>query len=220
MIKQLVNEISYAVIPRVAGIAIGLIAGMSACGGGGGDSAAGGGEPRETSTEFAFATDPPEAFRVIDRHGAVEAGTVGIAASAGLGIAAVRDSYNASNPAEDVQGIWLGEIAKSVTDLHAVLDDDLAAAGLVPASVETSLAQAGPVLVPDAIKYNPDLPASYPNGRKLEDQVVDLTIAAALLDLSVPGQTLRTLADLPLNPPSNDVPFKAEFPYLADPHLP
>lgn len=177
-----------------------------------------GGDDLDTSTEFAFATDAPSAYTQIDRHGAVEAGTVGIAASAGLGQAPVRNLYNASNPIEDAQGMWVEEIIKSVTDLHAALDDDLRAAGLVPASIATSLAQAGPVLVPDVIRYNPDLPSSYPNGRLLTDQVVDLTIAAALLDLSAPGQTLRTLADIPLNPAANDVEFESSFPYLAAPH--
>jgi hypothetical protein len=174
----------------------------------------------DTSNEFAFSTEGPEAFTVIDRHGAVEAGTVGIAAAAGLGQAPVRDLYNASNPVEDAQGRWVSVITQSLIDLHAAIDDDLIGAGLIPASVETGLAQAGPVIVPDVIRYNPDLPTSYPNGRALTDQVVDLTIAAALLDLGQGGQNLRTLADLPLNPPSNDVEFKSSFPYLADPHLP
>lgn len=180
------------------------------CGGGDGDDA----------SDFVFATDAPSAYTQIDRHAAVEAGTVGIAASAGLGIAPVRDLYNASNPEEDAAGRWLGEITTSVEALHSVLDDDLIGAGLVPASVATSLAQAGPVIVPDIIRYNPDQPTSYPNGRNLTDPVVDLTVAAAVLDLSQGGQTLRTLADLPLNPPANDEEFKSEFPYLADPHEP
>lgn len=184
-----------------------------ACGGSNDDSL-------DTSTRFAFATDAPSAYTQIDRHGAVEAGTVGIAATAGLGIAPIRDLYNKSNPVEDAAGMWVPEITKSVTDLHGALDDDLISLSLVPASVAISLAQAGPVLVPDVIHYNPDQATSYPNGRNLTDQVVDLTVAAALLDLSAPGQTLRTFADLPLNPAANDVAFKNDFPYLADPHVP
>lgn len=178
------------------------------------------GDGGSDESDFVFATDAPSAYTQIDRHAAVEAGTVGIAASAGLGIAPVRDAYNASNPEEDAAGRWVGEITTSVKALHSVLDDDLVGAGLVPASVATSLAQAGPVIVPDVIRYNPDLPTSYPNGRKLTDQVVDLTVAAAVLDLSQGGQTLRTLADLPLNPPANDKAFKSKFPYLAAPHTP
>lgn len=192
----------------VLGTAFALLSsGLISCGGG-----------DDSESGFVFATDAPSAYTQIDRHAAVEAGTVGIAATAGLGIAPVRDLYNASNPVEDATGKWVGEITKSVTALHGALDDDLVGAGLIPASVATSLAQAGPVIVPDIIRYNPDEPTSYPNGRKLTDPVVDLTIAATLLDLSKGGQTLTTLADLPLNPPANDESFKSSFPYLADPH--
>jgi hypothetical protein len=165
----------------------------------------------------------------VERHGAVEAGTVGIALAAGLGPAypnafdpdgdadiAIRDDYNASNPVEDAASMWVPEIANSVTTLQSVLNDDLLALGLTPADLNDAVAQAGPVIIPDTIKYDPADPVGYPNGRALEDPVVDITIAAALLDLSVHPITL--LADLPLNPPANDVPFKTTFPYLADPH--
>lgn len=184
---------------------------LASCGDSGSDNST-------ESSSYQFASDPPSAYTQIDRHAAVEAGTVGIAATAGLGIAPIRDEYNASNPQEDAAGVWLSEISASVTALHGALDDDLTAAGLAPASVAQSLAQAGPVIVPDTIKYNPDLPTGYPNGRRLKDQVVDRTIAAALLALGTNGQTIDTLANLPLNPPANDVSFKARFPYLADPH--
>jgi len=89
----------------------------------------------------------------------------------------------------------------------------------VPATIEETVAQAGPVIVPDTIKYDPSMPTAYPNGRTLEDPVVDITLAAVLLRLG-PEQPLSLLADLPLNPPENDVPFEAEFPYLAPPHNP
>jgi hypothetical protein len=171
---------------------------------------------------YQFADDPYDAYEQIDRHAAVEAGTAGIAASEGLGFnpgsdISIRDAYNASNPAEDAAGEWLAEITQSVTFFHAALDDDIEGLELVPASVETALAQAGPVIVPDTIKYDPSMPTSYPNGRTLEDPVVDITLAAVLLELG-PEQPLSFFADLPLNPPANDVPFKKEFPYLADPH--
>ena len=183
--------------------------------GNGGSGAAGG-----SADSYVFDTTPFDSYLQTDRHGAVEAGTVGIAVASGLGLngedIAIRDDYNASNPEADAAGDWLAEISASVGILHMVLDDDLAGAGLTPASNATSLAQAGPVIVPDTIKYNPAQPTAYPNGRALTDPVVDITVAAALLDLSVHG--LSTLADLPLNPPENDVPFKSAFPYLADPH--
>jgi hypothetical protein len=171
-----------------------------------------------TGDSFAFATDSYDSYTQVDRHGAVEAGTAGIAAASGLTSQPIRVDYNASNPAEDAAGMWLPEIQMSVEFFHGALDDDLTGLGLTPASVMDSLAQAGPVIVPDTIKYDPSMPTSYPNGRALEDQVVDITLAAVLLDLGTHG--LRTFADLPLNPPANDVPFKSSFPFLAPPHVP
>ncbi|PCC72088.1 protein of unknown function [Nannocystis exedens] len=170
---------------------------------------------------FVFPTEPFDAYTQIDRHGAVEAGTAGIAAALGLGLGggdlSIRDDYNASNPVEDAAGMWLSEIAMSVQFFHDSFDDDLMALGLVPATIDETVAQAGPVIVPDTIKYDPSMPTGYPNGRALTDPVVDITLAAVLLKLG-PDQPLTLFADLPLNPPENDVPFKAEFPFLAPPH--
>ncbi|MCY0987044.1 DUF4331 family protein [Nannocystis sp. ILAH1] len=172
---------------------------------------------------FVFPTEPFDAYTQIDRHGAVEAGTAGIAAAQGLGFnmgsdISIRDDYNASNPVEDAAGMWLPEIGASITFFHDAFDDDLMMLNLVPATVQETVDQAGPVIVPDTIKYDPSKPTGYPNGRALTDPVVDITLAAVLLKLG-PDQPLTLFADLPLNPPENDVPFKAEFPFLAPPHL-
>ena len=196
--------------------------------GSGGDAASGSGGTGNTGggpdDPYVFDDTAFENYIQTDRHGAVEAGTVGIAAGSGLELCGtptncpigIRDDYNASNPEEDASGMWVAEISNSVSVLHGALDDDLTGLGLTPATLDESLAQAAPVIVPDTIKFNPAMPASYPNGRKLTDQVVDLTVAAALLDLGV--HDLNFLAELPLNPAANDVAFKTEFPYLADPH--
>ncbi len=189
---------------------------LTACGDESGGGTGGG------AAGFAFPTESFDAYTQVDRHAAPEAGTAGIAGEQGLGLApgadiAIRDQYNAGNPADDATGTWVPEITESVTIFHQVLDDDLIGLGLVPATVDETLAQAGPVIVPDTIKYDPAQPASYPNGRKLEDPVVDITLAVVLLKLG-PDQPATLFADLPLNPPANDVAFKAEFPHLADPH--
>jgi len=190
-----------------------------------GSSTAGGSETTSGEDPFVFPTDPYDAYTQIDRHGAVEAGTAGILASQGLGLlpgqdVALRDEYNASNPVEDANGLWLDEITESVQFFHDSFDDDLEALMLVPATVNETVQQAGPVIVPDTIKYDPAVATSYPNGRALTDPVVDITLAAVLLDLGAPGQTLDLFAGLPLNPPANDVAFGEEFPYLAPPHAP
>jgi hypothetical protein len=203
---------------------VGATGGGGATGGTGGDGGGGTG-----GATFAFDATPYDSYVQVERHGAVEAGTVGIALAAGLGPTfpnafdpntdadiSIRDDYNASNPEEDVAGMWGTEISNSVDTLQTVLNDDLTGLGLDPADLTLGLAQAGPVIIPDTIKYDPADAVAYPNGRALTDQVVDITIAAALLDLGT--HPLSFFADLPLNPTQNDVPFKSDFPYLADPH--
>lgn len=181
-------------------------------GGAGGEGGEGGGAP-----VFVFADDDYEAYVRVDRHGAVEAGTAGIEAPEGLGddTTTIRDDYNASNPAEDADGDWLAEITTSVDFFHDNLDGDLISLGFTPATVNEALGQAGPVIIPDTIKYDPEEPTAYPNGRALTDPVVDITLAAVLLDLGT--HDLDTFVGV-LNPETNDVDFEDAFPFLAAPH--
>jgi len=69
------------------------------------------------------------------------------------------------------------------------------------------------LVVPDTLTIHLDQPAGFPNGRRLTDPVIDLTLAAILLDLT--KQPVTTFVDIPLNPASNDLPFRPAFPYLA-----
>lgn len=71
------------------------------------------------------------------------------------------------------------------------------------------------MLVPDSLKLDLALPSGFPNGRDIRDAVVDISLAFLFLDLTESGQSLRTFANLPLNPGGNDVPFRATFPYFA-----
>ncbi len=71
------------------------------------------------------------------------------------------------------------------------------------------------MIVPDTLKLDLSLPSGFPNGRDLDDAVVDISLAFLFLDLTESGQSLRTFANLPLNPGSNDVPFRTVFPYFA-----
>jgi hypothetical protein len=63
-------------------------------------------------------------------------------------------------------------------------------------------------VAPDVMIYNTALPAAYPNGRALQDDVVTLVGDARLLANDAPF------------PSTNDVPFLNEFPYLAPPQVP
>lgn len=69
------------------------------------------------------------------------------------------------------------------------------------------------LVVPDTVTINLAAPSGFPNGRRLTDKVIDLTLAVIFLDLT--KHPVTTLADLPLNPPANDLPFRDVFPYLA-----
>ena len=69
------------------------------------------------------------------------------------------------------------------------------------------------LVVPDTVKLNLTQPSQFPNGRRLTDSVIDLTLAYLFIDTGRHG--VDVLTRLPLGPQGNDVPFRAEFPYLA-----
>lgn len=169
-----------------------------------------GGSSSGTNTDaFVFSTQPPSAYARIDRMGMPAVNTALIAS---------KNPYNAADPSDDVSGTFVSEIVASLSGLHGALDDDLMNAGLTPCTAPgngsgTCVAQGGPLIVPDSINIATAQPAGFPNGRRLADPVMDLTLAVILLDLSTHAVT--TLADLPLNPPANDATFQTGFPYLA-----
>jgi hypothetical protein len=163
----------------------------------------------DPSADFHFASDPASAYVQVDRVGMPAVATAVITS---------KNSYNNASPADDASGLFVPQIQSNVGAIHTKLDDDLTAAGLTPASTGTSLAQAGPLIVPDTLKIDTGAASGFPNGRKLPDPVVDVTLAVVLLDLGVGGQSATTLAGLPLNPPANDKAFSSSFPYLATAH--
>lgn len=69
------------------------------------------------------------------------------------------------------------------------------------------------LVVPDTLTIDLSAPSGFPNGRRLTDPVIDVTLAVIFLKLSV--HSPATLANVPLNPAANDVPFRTAFPYLA-----
>lgn len=71
------------------------------------------------------------------------------------------------------------------------------------------------LVVPDSIQVDFSQASGFPNGRRLEDPVIDVTLAALFLDLR--REPVTRFAALPLNPPGNDLPFRASFPYLSAP---
>ena len=73
------------------------------------------------------------------------------------------------------------------------------------------------MIIPDTLKLDLTRPSGFPNGRDLDDPVVDILLAMLFLDFTVTGQSTATFANLPLNPPGNDRPFTTTFPFLAPP---
>ncbi len=71
------------------------------------------------------------------------------------------------------------------------------------------------LVTPDVLTIDFRLPSAFPNGRALPDPVADRILAAVFLDLRV--HSIDTFVNLPLNPPANDRPFRANFPYFALP---
>lgn len=69
------------------------------------------------------------------------------------------------------------------------------------------------LVVPDSIQVDFAQSPGFPNGRRLTDPVIDITLAALLLDLR--REPVTRFVALPLNPAGNDVPFRDSFPYLA-----
>lgn len=183
-------------------------------GDGDGDSSSGDGDGDSTSGDgdgdgdgFVFDDSPAEDYSQVDRMGMPAINTAVITS---------KDSYNQSNPAADAAGDFVAEIVANVEGLHAALDDDLTGIGLTPCAASDCVDQAAPLVVPDTIKLDLEMDAGFPNGRRLTDPVMDVTLAVVLLDLSVDGQDALTLVGV--NPTENDVVFSDEFPYLVAPN--
>ena len=199
-----------------------LMLSLAACGGGGGGGGdAGPGplpEPDRGADPFVFSKADPATYTRVDRMGAPVVATV-------LLPTAQKDRFNAGDPEDD--GDFAEFMIPTLNRLHFELDDALRAAGFTPCAVDVCTRQAVPGIIPDVLRLQLDRLDGFPNGRRLEDSVVDRILAIALLDLTTPGAvcngkacTVDSLVTLPLNPAFNEVPLQASFPYLGLPHPP
>jgi Domain of unknown function (DUF4331) len=71
------------------------------------------------------------------------------------------------------------------------------------------------ILVPDVLVLDLAQPAGFPNGRDLDDPVIDLALAALFLRLST--HPVTTFVGLPVNPNVFDQPLRTTFPFYAAP---
>lgn len=174
----------------------------------------------EDPTIFEFLPNPPEDYVQVDRKGFPAVNT-------GLNILGDKDDYNTGAPIDDAAGDFVPNILDSLDALHEGLDDDLGTLSLTPC-IRPNLAnddcdeQGVPFVIPDTLAIDLDDAAGFPNGRALPDPVIDVILAVLLLNLvdeagppAQPVHPVTLFAELPLNPPANDVAFGDSFPYLA-----
>ena len=168
------------------------------------------GETETTGADpYVFDETPADQLTKVDRMGMPAINTAVITS---------KDDYNAASPADDAAGDFVPEIVANIDGFHMALDGELMGAGLTPCPTMECVEVAAPFVVPDTLKLDLTGDAGFPNGRKLADPVMDVTLALVLLDIKNGSHDPGTLAGLPLNPPANDKEFLADFPYLADPH--
>ncbi len=116
-----------------------------------------------------------------------------------------RDQLNRGDPVNDFAdfaGVMVaGPQSNSLKNIHFKLNAEMRALGLTPCStlpaggaatnadvnVDTCVAQAAPVILPDVITYDFSAPEGFPNGRTFDDPVADRLLAAALLKISATG---------------------------------
>lgn len=187
----------------------------------------------EGSGPFEFDPTPLEDCIQVDRVGFP---TV----NSSLNLLGDKDAYNESSPSADANFMFVDEIAESLETLHlgapgmqaadnTGLDDDLLALALTPCTtpplpMDSCDDQAVPYVMPDVLELQMGEPSGFPNGRLLEDPVMDIVLAIILLELSEHPITLFTDLDQDgtpgpsLNPLANDLPFESDFPYLAAAH--
>lgn len=104
--------------------------------------------------------------------------------------AALKDAFNFGQPQNDAR------------DFGPVILQTLAHFGTNAANTATLAS----VAVPDTLKFDVTKPDGFPNGRKLDDRVID-TLLTLILNQPTSDGT-----------PGNDVPLLQDFPYLAPPH--
>lgn len=146
-----------------------------------------------------------------------------------------RDQFNRGEPGNDARDfagtLTTGPQSNSLQNIHYETGPFLRALGLTPCSTEPGggaadrtqvtitvcVAQVAPVVLPDVITFDFAAAKGWPNGRHFDDPVIDRLLAAALLNLSTPGQTINSLVGVinPWNGPAG-VGCVAPCPFTGD----
>jgi hypothetical protein len=174
--------------------------------------------PAEDPTAFKFRSDSIADYVRVDRMGGPATTTALLMPGPAGGNR--RQQANLTEPVDD--GQFAPEYVATLKTLHFELGPVLQGLGLdacgVPGAnvattnVDDCVTVAAPLVIPDVLRLDTSQPSGFPNGRDLDDQVVDLLLAVALLDLGT--HPLRLFADLPLNPPASVPGPLAVFPFF------
>jgi hypothetical protein len=137
------------------------------------------------------------------------------AAVAALALAGCGNSGSSAAPSQTPGGPPMSTPSPTPTPAPAAIGYDVLPCFFQVIPGTGGLTLAG-LVVPDILTENLARPSGFPNGRRLEDPVVDITLAAIFLDLTM--QSPLILHNIPLNPMANDVPLRTVFPYFAPPN--
>jgi len=124
---------------------------------------------------------------------------------------ASKDSFNQGDPTSDV-GLFAAMITTNITGLRT------AVGGIAGFPAEdspgiTATALTG-VVCPDVVTIDFSQTVQFPNGRRLQDDVMDAVLGLVLNR----GNALGGGGGIPDTINTNDVAFGSTFPYLANPN--
>ena len=147
---------------------------------------------RPTSTKRSSRADDrgSRSFVQVERDGLPVINTALIRANNG----ARKDEFNRLGPATDIEQFR----ADAVAELVKINSDQAYSENLVDT-----------LLLPDVLRLDVTSPAGFPNGRRPEDDIIDAVLNAA---------SKGAVTSDGIN--ANDKPFRADFPFFAEPHAP
>ena len=123
-----------------------------------------------------------------------------------------KDAFNAGNPKDDVANFrviaesTITQLRRAVNAVTGFPGED--SPGVPPATLAS-------VLIPDVVTIDFSNPVVFPNGRRLQDDVIDAALGLVLNR----GNVLGGGAGISDGIPANDRPFLGTFPYLAPDNL-
>jgi hypothetical protein len=123
----------------------------------------------------------------------------------------MKDAFNQGNPVNDVAQFRPAAI-QTINTLRGAVDNlfgvtkpqDGGPLGILNAD------QVGGALIPDIVTIDFSKAVQFPNGRRLQDDVIDAALGVVLNRGGATG--------IPDGVNANDKPFSNSFPYLAEPH--